>query len=163
MALEHQADEPKALAEARANELLYIAKHLFGPMTSPWRYAGVVFRDQPPHLYYALEDKSVQIALSLRAIDDEFQRDFQLSHEICHLLYPSVEPDSLTPSRTTALNEGISTYFSILTVTMDYGEEAANTALQSPAEYSLKYFKAFQFTSSLLQANKDSVKNLRAI
>lgn len=154
---------PELSAETRANDFLLFAEHLFGPMTSPWRYTGIVFRDHPPHLYYAPEEGSVQIALSLRALNDELQRDFQLAHEICHLLYPSVELDNPSTPSTTALNEGVSTYFSVLMLAEFHGQEAAEMALQSLMEHSPNYFKAFQLTSTMLDADKNAVKKLRAV
>lgn len=154
---------PEASAEARANDFLLFAEHFFGPVTSPWRYAGIVFRDHPPHLYYAPDEGSVQISLSLRALNDELQRDFQLAHEICHLLYPSVEIGNPSTPSTTTLNEGISTYFSVLMLAEFHGQEAAEMALLSLRKHSQNYFKAFQLTSSMLQADTHAVKKLRAI
>lgn len=163
MTVEQNTPNPESSTEARANELLLFAEYLFGPMTSPWRFEGIVFQDNSPHLYYAPEDSSVQISLSLRTVDDDLQRDFQLAHEICHLLYPSVELDNPITPNVTTLNEGISTYFSVLVLAEYHGQEAAEMALQSLAEHSPNYFKAFQLTSKMLQADKDSVKKLRAI
>lgn len=155
--------EHLASANARAAQLIALAEQIFGPMSSPWKYAGVTFRDHPPHLYYFPEATSVQIALSLRAVGDDLQRDFQLSHEVCHLLYPSVDPRQPNEPRTIVLNEGISTYFSVLVVTTDYGEEAAGMALESLATHSPGYFSAFKLVLALMQRDGDAVKNLRAI
>ncbi len=150
-------------ANARADELIELAEKLFGPMTSPWTYAGVTFRDQPPHLYYAPEDISVQIALSQRAIGDNFQRDFQLAHEVCHLLYPSVDPARPDKPATTVLNEGVSTYFSVIVVAADYGEEAAGVALDSLAKHSPAYFRAFSLVADLMQRDRAAIRKVRAI
>ena len=135
--------EHLASVNARAAQLISMAEQLFGPMNSPWRYDGVTFRDQPPHLYYFPEAASVQIALSLRAVEDYLQRDFQLSHEVCHLLYPSVAPSQPDKPRTIVLNEGISTYFSVIVVAADYGDEDAGIVLESLATHSPNYFSAF--------------------
>lgn len=155
--------EHLASANARAAQLISMAEQLFGPMTSPWAYAGVTFRDQPPHLYYFPEETSVQIALSLRAVGDDLQRDFQLSHEVCHLLYPSVDPSQSDGPRTIVLNEGISTYFSVMVVTADYGDEAAGIVLESLATHSRNYFRAFKLVLALMQRDRDAIKKLRAI
>lgn len=155
-------DDDLASANARADQLLALAEQMFGPMTSPWTYAGVIFRDHPPHLYYAPETKSVQIALSLRAIGDEFQRDFQLAHEVCHLLYPSIDPNQPEEPKTTVLNEGISTYFSVLVVSADYGDEAVAIALESLAT-SGSYFNAFKLVLALVRRDSDAIKKLRKI
>ncbi len=135
---------------------------MFGLMTSSWTYSGVISRDHPPHLYYAPETKSVQIALSLRAIGDEFQRDFQLAHEVCHLLYPSIDPDQPEMPKTTVLNEGISTYFSVLVVSTGYGDKAVTTALESLAT-SDRYFSAFKLVLALMRRDTDAIKKLRKI
>jgi hypothetical protein len=44
-----------------------------------------------------------------------------------------------------------------------HGQEAAEIALQSLAEHSPRYFKAFQMTSEMLLADKNAVKKLRVI
>lgn len=163
MAGDDHMQEKMALANARATELISLAEHMFGAMTSSWQYAGVTFRDHPPHLYYAPEEGSVQIALSFRALEDDLQRDFQLSHEVCHLLYPSVEPDNPTTPSTTVLNEGISTYFSVLVVAADHGEEAAETALQNLSEYFPNYFNAYKQVSALLQKDRGAIRKIREV
>lgn len=43
--------EHLAAANARATQLIALAEQMFGPMSPPWKYAGVIFRDQPLHLY----------------------------------------------------------------------------------------------------------------
>lgn len=35
-------------ANSRAVQLIALAEQMFGPMGSPWKYAGVMFRDHPP-------------------------------------------------------------------------------------------------------------------
>ena len=155
--------EHLASANARAIQLISLAEQMFGPMRSPWKFAGVTFRDRPPHLYYFPEATSVQIALSPRAVGDDLQRDFQLSHEVCHLLYPSVDPAQPDVPRTIVLNEGISTYFSVIVVAADFGDQAAGLALESLATRSPNYFSAFELVLGLMQRDKDAIKKLRAI
>lgn len=155
--------EHLASANARAAQLISMAEKLFGPMSSPWTYAGVTFRDQPPHLYYFPQESSVQIALSLRAVGDDLQRDFQLSHEVCHLLYPSVDPSQPKEPKTIVLNEGISTYFSVIVIGEDYGDEAAGIAIESLARYSPNYFRALRLVLALMQRDSNAIKKLRAI
>jgi hypothetical protein len=152
-----------AAANAVATELISLAESLFGPMRSPWKYSGVVFRNHPPHLYYALDTTTVQISLSLSAINDEFQRDFQLAHEVCHLLYPSVEPDHPAKTETNVINEGISTYFSIIVVAAFHGESAEQTAIESLATHSQRYLFAFQRVSALMAKDREAIKKIRAI
>lgn len=158
-----QMKEELVAASERAAQLLKYAEQMFGSMTSQWKYVGVTFRDHPPHLYYTPETNSVQIALSMRALDDDMQRDFQLSHEVCHLLYPSVDPDDPATPQTTVLNEGISTYFSVIVVSADYGDEAAESVLRGLAENSPRYFMAFKSVFALLKRDADAIKKLRKI
>lgn len=150
-------------ANAMATTLIPLAEDLFGPMRSSWKYIGVVFRDHPPHLYYAPDTTTVQISLSLRAVNDEFQRDFQLAHEVCHLLYPSVEPEHPAEPNTNLINEGISTYFSVIVVADFHGEDAAQAAIESLATRSPRYFFAFQQVSALISKDRDAVKRIREI
>ena len=150
-------------ANSRAVRLIALARQMFGPMGSPWKYAGVMFRGHPPHQHYAPETTSVQIALSLRAVENDLQRDFQLSHEVCHLLYPSVDPARPEKPQTIVLNEGISTYFSVLVVDADYGEEAAGIVLESLAKNSPAYFGAFKLVLRLMRNDRDAIKKVRAI
>lgn len=152
-----------ASANARATELIQVAESLFGPISSSWQYHGVIFQDHPPHLYYTPEKSSVQISLSFRSINDDLQRDFQLAHEVCHLLYPSVEPERPMEPKTIVINEGISTYFSVIVVNAFHGEEAAQDVLQILAEHSQKYFHAFQQVSALISNDHDAIKKIRAI
>lgn len=150
-------------ANEKAKALISLAEGLFGSMCSPWKYSGVVFRDYPPHLYYAPETTTVQISLSFKAISDERQRDFQLAHEVCHLLYPSVEPDHPEKPQTNVINEGISTYFSVFIVAELHGEDTAQAVLKSLATHSPRYFFAFQQVAVLMRIDRDSIKRIREI
>lgn len=132
-------------------------------MRSQWKYSGVIFRDHPPHLYYAPETTSVHISLSFRSINDDLQRDFQLAHEVCHLLYPSVEPDRPSKPQTNVINEGISTYFSVVIVDYFHGKTAAQTILENLAQHSPKYFSAYQQVSTLLCQHLDAIKKIREV
>lgn len=149
-------------ANKRSIELIAQAQELFGTITSEWDYDGVRFYDHPPHLNYSPDKGTVQIWLSLRALDDEFQRDFQLAHEVCHLLYPSVALDDPIEPKTNVFNEGISTYFSIIAVNLYHGFEAAEFALHSLQVSSPRYYSALQHISSLLNKDRDAVKKIRS-
>ena len=150
-------------ANERAVELIALAQDLFGPMSSEWTYDGVAFYDRQPHLNYSPDTGTVQIWLSLRALDDEFQRDFQLAHEVCHLLYPSVALDHPVEPKTNVVNEGISTYFSVIAVNLYHGEDAAEAALQSLQSFSPRYYFAFLQVLSLLKKDRDAVKKIRSV
>lgn len=151
-----------AESEIRATELIAEAEEMFGPMTSSWIYDGVIFRDNPPHLYYWPEAGSVQISLSFKAFKNDVQRDFQLAHEVCHLLYPSVALGNPEKPATNLINEGISTYFSVLTVS-NHGEEIFDSVIKSLADHSPRYFFALSQVTTLLRADKHAVKKIRGI
>lgn len=147
----------------RAFQLIELAEGMFGQISSPWRFSGVTFRDHPPHLYYFPETLSVHISLSLRVLGDSAQRDFQLAHEVCHLLYPSVDPENPIPPKATVLNEGISTLFSILIVESEHGDEIAGMFIESLKNNSQKYFSAFRLVIDLIKSDAHIIKNIRAI
>lgn len=149
-------------SNARAVELIARAEEMFGPATSKWRYEGVIFQDHPPHLYYWPESGLIQISLSFKAVRDNVQRDFQLAHEVCHLLYPSMDVGNPGKPETNVINEGISTYFSMLIIG-DYGEDVVNAAISSLASHSSRYLFALKEVIALLQTDKDAVKKIRQI
>lgn len=150
-------------ANSRALRFIDFAEKMFGRMTSQWKYAGVIFRDEAPHLYYFPETNSVQIALSLRAVGDDLQRDFQLAHEVCHLLYPSANPVQPDTPKAIVLNEGISTYFSVIVVNDVYGNAEMERVLENLAKNSPSYFSAFKLVWRLMRNDVDAIKKVRAI
>lgn len=152
-----------AAANKKAYELIDIAQELLGPMSSAWGYDGVVFNDHTPHLSYSLNTRSIQISLSLKAIGDELQRNFQLAHEVCHLLYPSAAFGNSDKPKPNLINEGISTYFSVAAVDLYHGEEASMKALRSLQATSPRYYFAFQQVSSLFSKDKYAVKKIREV
>lgn len=155
--------EHLAAANSRADELIALAEQMFGPMALNWEYAGVTFSNHPPHLSYEPDTSRVQISLSLRTTEDNLQRDFQLAHEVCHLLYPSADPGHPSKPQTIVLNEGISTYFSVLVVNDAYGEETGMQVLENLEMHSPKYFNALMLTTRLMQLDPDAIKKVRAI
>ena len=147
----------------QAKEFISLAESMFGAMTSDWRYRGVEFHDSPPCLAYYPEEGEVAISLSLKAIDDEVQRSFQLSHEVCHLLYPTAYKQSATVAKTIVINEGISTFFSIIILSRLYGDEVACNAIENLMNNSPNYFSAFTKVMKLIKGDQDAVKKIRAI
>ena len=141
--------------------LFYIrmAEEQFGPMCSDWKFRGVEVNDMGPHLRYYPEEREVAISISEKVIGDEFQLHFQLSHEVCHLLYPTMSLNGQF-EKTTVLNEGVSTYFSILAVSQFDAQQIALSSLQAN---NLNYFNALSAVSILLQKDQYAIKKLRAI
>jgi hypothetical protein len=78
-------------------------------------------------------------------------------------LYPVVDPSQPYEPKTIVLNEGISTYFSVMVVAADHGDEAAAMVLDSLATHSPKYFSAFKAVLALMLRDRDAVKKVRAI
>lgn len=145
----------------RASKFIAIAENMFGAMTSDWKYRGVEFYDLHPHLAYYPEHAEVTISLSFKARDDELQRDFQLAHEVCHLLYPARDVETQTDPKIIVLNEGVSTYFSLYILNSEHGSEAAFFASENIVTNSPNYFSAFEQVMSLLERDESAVKKLR--
>jgi len=146
-----------------AEQLLSWAEGLFGPRVGTWNYVGVEVNDHPPHLVYYPEEGQFSISLSCKAIDDQFQCVFQLAHEVCHSLYPSADRNTGQIPATTILNEGVSTYFSVLAVAKLFGEEASSVALASLSDHSPGYFNALNLVSQLLEKDTARIRKLREI
>lgn len=159
----------EAEATERASEFINSAEEMFGPMCSQWEYDGVIFNDSGPALDYAPHEGRVSIALSPKAKNNAFQRDFQLSHEVCHLLWPAApfspgvgKIDYAVPS-TNVINEGISTYFSILAITSIYGASEASVALKELCENRADYYLSFEAVSKLLELEPEAIKKIRQV
>lgn len=145
----------------KAEQYIINAECLFGPRMETWSFCGVEISDNKPALIYFPEHGTVAINLSTKVIGNEIQEIFQLSHEACHLLYPGMDRCTFEKPQTSTLNEGLSTYFSILML------EAANIDIE-PVLYNLQthyppYFEALKLVTNLLKINPDIVKEVRTI
>ena len=100
--------------EKLAMQLINKAELQFGSISSEWNYCGIELNDGTPHLKYYPELREVRISLTNKVKEDNNQLLYQLAHEVCHLLYPTMDIDTGTREPTTILNEGISTYFSCI-------------------------------------------------
>ena len=140
-----------------ADEYIHIAQENFGPMCSEWVYVGVEINDMGPHLRYYPEDGYVAISLSEKIKDDEIQLHFQLSHEVCHLLYPTMNLSGEKES-TTVLNEGVSTYFS-LWATGRYCSQ--DLLIDNLKQHSSNYYRAMLSVHELLEIDQEAIKKLR--
>jgi hypothetical protein len=141
------------------NKLIDEAETLFGKRICDWNFNGVEYNDRQPSLKYYPETGHVTISLSHKAIDDDMQRIFQLSHEVCHLLHPSQEYPSLLINKTLVINEGVSTYFSILK-THEYFDNS-EFIIDNLKTYSNKYYEAYLLVKELLEYDNNSLKALR--
>lgn len=147
-----------------AEQLLSWAEDRYGPRaTTEWTFVGVEINDRPPHLAYYPDRGWVAISLSTKVLNDLDQCLFQLDHEVGHLLYPTADRRSSTLPPTIALNEGVSTHFSLIALQKFRGEEAYRNAHESLRLNSPKYFAALDLVDHLLDADSSAVKKLRVV
>lgn len=159
--------EPIELANEKARVLIGMAEAAFGPMSSDWSFGGVLFQDYGPHLSYLPMEGLVNISLSNKAKEAELQMDFQLAHEVCHLLWPAAsfrpraEYHEQTIPNTNVINEGVATYFSVLILNHYYGRESAQEVLLGLHNTSPDYFIAFELVSDLMNKDANAIKRIR--
>lgn len=135
--------------------MLNKAEEMFGERDKSWTFIGIEFYNDGPYIMY-YQNKRISIVLSKdcsKLIPEFPQLYYQLSHEVCHLLYPTGKKDA------NVLNEGISTYFSkvyldILFPNNDYAIENIKKSI---------YFRAYILVEKLLSLDPDSIKKIRAI
>jgi hypothetical protein len=141
--------------------LVYLNKavELYGPQIKGINFKGVYIHDKPAIIYSA-EDFSIFITLSQRCTESDFQLVYQLAHEVCHLLHPTIDPLTGVKDSITVLNEGLSTYFSMLMASEYYSLE---DLIEGTKQYSPNYFEAYLNVKNLLDIDKDIIKKLRAI
>jgi hypothetical protein len=132
---------------------------LFGKPMNDWQYLGVEFRDDGPSLLYYPESGNITICLSNHVKTDGRQLIFQLSHEVCHLLYPSKTLTENSTIRPTVLNEGISTYFQIKK--MEDFFELGQATIDSLKVLNPNYFEAYILVNTLIAQDPESIKKLR--
>jgi hypothetical protein len=137
------------------------AEQMFGPKIA-YGYVGLAYHKFAPRtLLYSKETTTgknfFQVELYQKALDDRKDGIFQLSHEVVHLISPVEQTEG---NEVNYLEEGMATYFSkIITEreTQDY-DLCVSALGKSP-----KYLKAFLLYTSLINADKNAVKKLRAI
>lgn len=142
-----------------ALEYLHDAQKFFGPQLSGVDFRSVYIYDKPA-IVYLEDDFSVAITLSPRCMESDVQLSYQLAHEVCHLLHPTIDPITKIKDKAIVLNEGLSTYFSIL-MASDYCE--LSTIVELTKKHSPNYFDAYLIVEKLLKFDKDIIKKLRAI
>ena len=140
-------------------KLILDAENLFGKRIGDWDFYGVEFNDRKPSLKYYIETGHITISLSHKAINDDLQLVFQLSHEICHLLHPSQEYPSLIVNKTLRINEGLSTYYSVLKTDEYFNNK--KLLIDNLKNHSKKYYDAYLLVEQLLAYDADAIRNLR--
>ena len=132
---------------------------LFGAAINEWNYIGVEFRDGGPSLLYYYDTGNIAISLSNHVVNDSRQLIFQLAHEVCHLLHPSKSLNNTSESKTTVLNEGISTYFQIKKMEDFFG--LGKETIESLKEFNPNYYDAYILVNTLICQDSESIKKLR--
>lgn len=136
-------------------EMLNLAEELFGKKNEDWTFIGIEFRQGGPYIRYYSKNK-VSIVLSSdcsRTFPQSPKLYFQLSHETCHILYPTGKNDA------NILNEGISTYFSKIFVEKEYPKSKyAINAIEESI-----YYEAFLLVEKLLDLDQDAIKKIRSL
>lgn len=145
--------------DSLCEKLLLIAEERFGPRLVDWIFIGIEINDRPPFIKYYHESGQLAISLSQRVIGNDYELIGQLSHEICHLLHPSIEYPSLTKNPTLVINEGLSTYFSISAMTKFLNAE--DLAINSFKVNSPNYYAAYLAVKELLDIEESSIKRIR--
>jgi hypothetical protein len=140
-------------------QLRETAEAMFGPARSDWSLGEVLFRDDEggPRTMYRPFERLVDIELSQRARGDSLQLVYQLAHEVCHTLHPSMNGETLEVDETSILNEGISTWFSCFVCDrFEWGEIARESTAKNI------YAKPLRLVTRLLEIDLDAITKLRA-
>lgn len=136
-------------------EMFDLAEQMFGNREKDWSYIGIEFKDDGPYLYYYSKNM-LSIVLSTNSsklYPTHPQLHYQLSHEICHLLYPTGKADA------NVLNEGISTYFSKIWQERKY----PNSTYAIDSIMKSNYKEAYQLVEKLMNSDPKSIKKIREI
>jgi hypothetical protein len=143
-----------------ARQYISIAEKQFGKACSEWKFVGVEFNSQPPHLRYYHDTGEMAISLSNNAKASELELRCQLAHEVCHALYPTVAIDKCEPVAATVLNEGVSTSFQLSVIP---NEDDIKKAIDILKEHSPNYFEALGLVLELMSIVPDAIKKLRSV
>lgn len=138
-----------------AKDLLNVAVENYGDSCSKWTFIGVDFHDSNSRLLYFPTINAIKILLSESTLEDDLQLYFQLSHEVCHLLYPTYGEE-----KPTVLNEGISTHFSVNMTNLFFKE---NNLLRDLTEQQPNYTEALWLVNELLSFDINAISKLRTI
>jgi len=140
-----------------ALEMRKLAESLFGAARDDWALGTVYFADGKPCIVYLPAERVIEIQLSRRAEDDHLQMMYQLAHEVCHTLHPSMDGESLTSAPTIVLNEGVSTWFSCFVCgRFGWGEAVRDSTLTTA------YAEPMLLVERLLEIDPQAVAKLRA-
>lgn len=136
-------------------EMLNLAESMFGDRDKNWTFIGIEYEDNGPFIRYYPQNK---ISIVLSSNCSEFiphypQLYYQLSHEVCHLLYPTGSANA------NVLNEGISTYFSRVYIEKRFpGNDYALRCISKS-----KYYRPYTLVEELMEINPNAIKEIRKI
>ena len=142
-----------------ALKLYKVAEKLFGNGINEREFANVYVQDKGLNTIYE-PNGEISICVSKLVNESMEQLYYQLAHEVCHLLHPSIEYPSGFKHETLVINEGLSTYFSILAINQ-FG--IAQETIEILKHDSPNYYNAFVATRELLNKTPDAIKLLRKI
>jgi hypothetical protein len=137
------------------------AYQLLGEPMLEWKFKNVEYNEGRPNLRYYYETGEISISLSKEAEIEIVLEIFQFSHELCHLFYPGTEFPSLYVHQTNYLNEGIATYFSIISVEKYTGQ--GSIYLKELEKGNPQYYSAFKLVEELLKKDGNAIRKLRSI
>ena len=145
-----------------ANIFLEEAQEMFGDKILGWEFSGIEIGRKPSLKYYPLEGQ-VAIVLSENVKENAIQLAFELSHEVCHLLHPSMNHQTMELYATTFMNEGVATFFQIHIMEMTELLIDKEPMVLQLKDHSLPYYKAYCLVQELLSIDPEIIKNLRKI
>ena len=135
---------------SRVAQALKEAEKHYGKRDKSWTILGVEFTSKgQPQVWYPYSgdnEKFIIVQLTQQASCNDKEALFQLSHEVIHLLSPA------GGEKTTVLEEGLATYFSIQFVRQQ-GYEISADYIGSPS-----YRAAYDAVLSLYESHEDADK-----
>jgi len=135
------------------------AEEIFGNAIVEREFANVYVQNKGLNTLYEANGK-ISICVSKFVTESIEQLYYQLGHEVCHLLHPSIEYPSGFKHTTLVINEGLSTYFSILAINQ-FG--TAQETIEILKDNAPNYYNAFVAICELLDSTPDAIKLLRKI
>ena len=136
-------------------EMLTEAESMFGERDKTWTFLGVEFKPNGPSIiYYPNNQVSICLSDSVAEINPYNQQFiFQLSHEVCHLLFPT--------GRTVAnnLEEGLATWFSkFFTDKFDSDKNYAINSIKNS-----NYYDVYLLAENLIKEDIEAIKKMRQL
>lgn len=136
---------------SRSTEAFAMAQDLFGPAEKVFKVEGIKFKDRgPEHIFPGgLKKKKVVILLHKSSASNEQNALYQLSHEVFHLLAPSIKGKAIY------LEEGLAVYFSLLYL-RKIGKPVTRDYIRKP-----EYREAYDDLVALSQTYPDLVEQIK--